>query len=349
MEKVFIREDDTILHAMHTFDASGRRNAFVVDDDMKLLAALSEGDVRRFILAGGDLNEPVKKIANYKPRSLREEEIDDARDFMRRHNIEGLPIVDENGVVIDTVYWSEYHYKKQSDLSSPVVMMAGGKGTRLYPYTRILPKPLIPVGEKPIAELIMDSFADYGINRMIMIVNHKKNMIKSYFAEANRPYDIEFVDEDKPLGTGGGLALIRGMVDETFILTNCDILVEEDFSKIYAHHKNEGNAITMICSLRNFQIAYGIVEFGEHGNITNMQEKPEYSFFTNTGVYIVEPEVLNYIHDDEAIGFPDIINRLKDDGKKVGVYPINENTWMDMGQLDELSKMENRLRGERRK
>lgn len=345
MENVFIKEDDSILDAMRTFDASGRKTAFIVDEDKKLLAAVSEGDVRRFILSGGDLNDPVKNIANYKPRSLKEDERDDAYDFLRRHNIQGLPIVDENGIVIDTVFWSENHYKKQSELSCPVVMMAGGKGTRLYPYTRILPKPLIPVGEKPIAELIMDSFSEYGIDRMILVVNHKKNMIKSYFGEVEKPYTIEYVDEDTPLGTGGGLSLLRGKVDETFILTNCDILIEEDYSKIYAHHKAEGNVITMVCSLRNFQVAYGVVEFGEHGNITDMKEKPEFSFFTNTGIYIVEPEVIDYIKDGEFIGFPDIINRLKDDGKKVGVYPINENTWMDMGQLDELGKMENRLRG----
>ncbi len=345
MENVFIKEDDSILQAMRTFDVSGRRTAFIVDEDNKLLAALSEGDVRRFILAGGDLNDEVRTIANYKPRSLKSEEITDARDFLRRHNIEGLPIVDEQGVVVDTVFWSENNYTKHSTLSTPVVMMAGGKGTRLYPYTRILPKPLVPVGEKPIAELIMDSFAEYGIDRMIMIVNHKKNMIKSYFNEAERPYDIEYVDEDKPLGTGGGLSLLRGKLQETFILTNCDILIEEDYSKIYAHHKAEGNAVTMVCSLRNFQVAYGVVEFGEHGNIIDMKEKPEFSFFTNTGIYIVEPEVFDYIKDGEFIGFPDIINRMKDAGKKVGVYPINENSWMDMGQLDELGKMENRLRG----
>lgn len=345
MENVFIKEEDTILQALKTFDVSGRRTAFIVDEDNKLLAALSEGDVRRYILSGGDLNEKVQTIANYKPRTLKEEEKSDAKDFLRRHNIEGLPIVDDNGIVVDTVFWSENNLTKHSTLSTPVVMMAGGKGTRLYPYTRILPKPLIPVGEKPIAELILDGFAEYGITRMIMIVNHKKNMIKSYFAEADRPYEVEYADEDIPLGTGGGLALLRGKVNETFILTNCDILIEEDYSKIYEHHKNEGNVVTMVCSLRNFQVAYGVVEFGEHGNIIDMKEKPEFSFFTNTGIYIVEPEVFDYIKDNEFIGFPDIINRIKDDGKKVGVYPINENSWMDMGQLDELNKMENRLRG----
>lgn len=345
MENVFIKEDDSVLQAMKTFDASGRRTVFIVDENKKLHAALSEGDVRRFILSGGDLNEAVSKIANYKPRALKEEEREDARNFLRSHNIEGLPIVDDNGVVVDTVFWSETNLTKHSNLSTPVVMMAGGKGTRLYPYTRILPKPLIPVGEKPIAEMIMDSFAEYGIDRMYMIVNHKKNMIKSYFGEVEKPYSIEYADEDKPLGTGGGLALLKDKLHETFILTNCDIIIEDDYSKIYDHHKKEGNVITMVCSLRNFQVAYGVVEFGEHGNIIDMKEKPEFSFFTNTGIYVVEPEVFDYINDDEFIGFPDIINRIKDDGKKVGVYPINENSWMDMGQLDELNKMENRLRG----
>ena len=345
MENVFIKETDTILQAMKTFDESARRTVFIVDEAMKLIAALSEGDVRRFILSGGDLNESVSKIANYHPRTMKDDDRDGAKEFLSRHNIEGVPIVDDNGVVIDTIFWSAGKRTHQSNLSTPVVMMAGGKGTRLYPYTRILPKPLIPVGEKPIAELIFDGFAEYGISRMIMIVNHKKNMIKSYFSEANVPYEIEYADEDTPLGTGGGLSLLRGKVDETFILTNCDILIEDDYSKIYEHHKKEGNVITMVCSLRNFQVAYGVVEFGEHGNILDMKEKPEFSFFTNTGIYIVEPEVLDYINDDEFIGFPDIINRIKDDGKKVGVYPINENSWMDMGQLDELNKMENRLRG----
>ncbi len=340
MNSVFIHEDNSIREAMHSFDETGRRTAFIVDEDMKLLAVVAEGDIRRFILAGGDINDPVSTIANYHPRTLTEEEAGDAKDYLVRHNIEGVPIIDEAGHVVDTVFWSEKNLKKAGQLSTPVVMMAGGKGTRLYPYTRILPKPLIPIGEKPIAEIIMDDFAEYGIDRMILIVNHKKNMIKSYFGDIKKPYTIDYVDEDTPLGTGGGLSLLKGQLNETFILTNCDILIEEDYSKIYAHHKKEGNVITMVCSLRNFQVAYGVVEFGEHGNIIAMKEKPEFSFFTNTGIYIVEPEAIDYIKDQECIGFPDIINRIKDDGGKVGVYPIGENTWMDMGQLDELSKME---------
>ncbi len=159
MENVFIKEDDTILQAMKNFDESARRTAFILDSDGKLLAALSEGDVRRFILSGGDLSAKVKSVANYHPRSIKEDEVDGAHEYLRSHNIEGIPVVDEDGVVIDTIFWSAGKKSRLSNLSTPVVMMAGGKGTRLYPYTRILPKPLIPVGEKPIAELIMDSFA----------------------------------------------------------------------------------------------------------------------------------------------------------------------------------------------
>ena len=189
-----------------------------------------------------------------------------------------------------------------------IIIQAGGKGTRLYPYTKILPKPLIPVGEKPIAELIMDNFAEYGIGRMILVVNHKKNMIKSYFGEVEKPYSIEYVDEDQPLGTGGGLSLLRGKVGETFILTNCDILIEEDYSKIFAHHKAEGNMITMVCSLRNFQVAYGVVEFGEHGNITDMKEKPEFSFLVNiSGAEYITIKVSGGENYDGALIISDVL------------------------------------------
>ncbi|NLA76486.1 MAG: nucleotidyltransferase, partial [Clostridiales bacterium] len=148
---------------------------------------------------------------------------------------------------------------------------------------------------------------------------------------------------DTPLGTGGGLSLLRGRVNDTFIFTNCDILITDDFSDIYDYHRKMHNKVTMICSLKNFKIPYGVVELGTDGCIESMREKPSISFFTNTGCYIVEPEVIDMIKDDESIGFPDVVQKLKDGGEKVGVYPISENSWLDMGQLDELDKMKTKL------
>ena len=175
------------------------------------------------------------------------------------------------------------------------------------------------------------------------MVNHKRNMIKAYFNEAERPYAIRYVDEDQPLGTGGGLSLLKGMIASTFILSNCDILIEEDYERIFEYHKKENNLITMVCSLKNIRIPYGVVEINDNGEIDEMREKPELSFFTNTGLYVVEPQIIEQLGDNEYISFPDIIERHKNAGGKIGIYPISENSWLDMGQLDEMEKMRRRL------
>jgi NDP-sugar pyrophosphorylase family protein len=149
--------------------------------------------------------------------------------------------------------------------------------------------------------------------------------------------------EDAMLGTGGGLSLLKGKIDDTFILTNCDILINDDMTKAYECHKKNNNIITMVCSLKNFTIPYGVVKVGDEGAIQSIQEKPEMSFFTNTGCYIVEPEVVEAMNYNEPIDFPDIIEKCRNEGKKVGIYPIGEHAWLDMGQLDELENMKNKM------
>lgn len=344
INRVIITGEETIVAAMQRMDGFGGR-VLCITEGKKLKGVVSEGDIRRWILAGGELSEKVAKIANFSPTVLTVDDKNAAMELMRKRKFKGMPVVDEDGNLVKCYFWDEDSANERSEelKDIPVVMMAGGMGTRLYPYTRILPKPLIPVGDKPIAEIIMDKFYEIGCETCYMVVNHKKNMIKAYFNEIEKPYSVKYADEEQPLGTGGGIRLLKDEIKSTFILTNCDILIDHDFTGIYRHHKEHNNAVTMVCSLRNFQISYGVVEFGEDGLITAMKEKPEYSFFTNTGSYIVEPEVMNYIKDNENIGFPDIIERLKADGKRVGVYPISENAWMDMGQLEELSKMEQKL------
>lgn len=341
--ELLLSENRTIRKAMETLDRTGKRILFLVRDD-KLVAALSDGDIRRWILSGGSLKASVSKAANYNPFYLPLEQRMEASDLMRRKNIQALPLVDEDMHIVSVLFWNDDEAAPLSEpLDIPVVMMAGGLGTRLYPYTKILPKPLIPVGDMPIAEMIINNFHQYGCKRFHLVVNHKKNMIKAYFNEIEKDYTVSYADESQPLGTGGGLKLLAGKLKTPFVLTNCDILIKHDFSAIYKFHQQEGNVVTMICSLRNFRIPYGIVEIGEDGGIAEMREKPSLSFFTNTGCYIAQPEVLDYIGENESISFPDVIQRLKDKGIKVGVYPIGENAWLDMGQVDALEQMKEQL------
>lgn len=342
IKDILIDEENTMIEAMEVLDKVAKKVLFV-EKKGRLTAAITDGDIRRWILKKGNLNAKVKDIANYNPKFLYEKDKSTARDYMKKNSVEALPIVDKDMQIISVVLWNDKEIGNRKNLKIPVVIMAGGLGTRLYPYTKILPKPLIPIGDIPVTEHIINRFHNYGCKDFYLIVNHKKNMIKAYFNEIDKTYQITYIDEEKPLGTGGGLSLLKGKINTTFILSNCDILIEEDYEKMYQYHKKEENLITIICSLKKIRIPYGVIEIGKHGEIDNMKEKPELSFFTNTGCYIVEPKVIKELEEDNEIGFPDIIQRYKNNGEKIGVYPISENAWMDMGQPDEMEEMKKRL------
>lgn len=312
--------------------------ALYVHRDKKLLASVTDGDIRRFLLNFKDIDAPIIDAAYRDVKYIELGQECNAFKLMKKYQVNSMPVLD-NGRIVDVVCKDGSYRSKISRVALPVVIMAGGKGTRLYPYTKILPKALIPVGELPIAEHIIEQFKKYACKDFYFILNHKKNMIKAYFNEIDRDYNLCYIDEDKPLGTGGGLALLKGKINSSFILSNCDILIQTDLSAVYHFHKKNKNIITMICSLKQFQIPYGIVETDEEGQILSLQEKPEMSFFTNTGCYFVEPRVVDEMEENIEIGFPQIVERYKAAGENVGVYPIPEDAWLDMGQMDELEKM----------
>lgn len=343
MTDIYIEEDKIILDAMCQLDRSGKKILFV-HKDKKLLASLTDGDIRRWILKKGDLQMPVQYAANYQPRFLYEQEENLAMRTIKELGIDAIPIVNNEYLIQKIVFANDTAQKyKKFDIEIPAVIMAGGLGTRLSPYTKILPKPLIPVGDYPIAEHIIHQFCLYGCRQFYMIVNYKRNMIKAYFDELDKKYQLDFIMEEKPLGTGGGISLLKEKIKDTFILTNCDILIDEDLTKAYRQHKESKNMITMVSSLKNFTIPYGVVNIGKDGMIESMQEKPNMSFFTNTGCYFVEPEVIEGLAYNEPADFPTVIEKYMKVGKKVGYYPIGEDAWLDMGQLDELEKMKARL------
>lgn len=342
-QKYCIRGDQTLRFAMKQLDETARKVLFVVEDS-RLLGSLTDGDLRRFLLAGGNLDKTVYEAAFKKPRIAGSRE--DAVQALKTADFCAMPVLDNDGQIIDIVFDDEPQDQKYAKLDLPVVIQAGGKGTRLDPYTRVLPKPLIPVGELPIMEHILQRFERYGCSRFHVIINHKKQLIKAYFAENEHHYDIRWYDEEKPLGTGGGLAMLRGILRETFFLTNCDILLLSDLDKILQFHRVNHNAVTMVCAYKNVTIPYGVIETGENGAILAMKEKPEFSFQTNTGIYLVEPEILDDIQPGFSVGFPDIIEQQMKKGRRVAAYPVSENDWLDMGQHGELEKMRVRLYGE---
>lgn len=347
VENYIVNHDLSIIDALGKLDSCAKKILFICNEKKQLVAAITDGDVRRWILKNGDLSASVDKIANFNPKYIFDADIIKAKNYMLKNSISALPVLNADKTIKTIVFWTDndIDLKIKNKINLPVVIMAGGKGTRLYPYTKILPKPLIPIGDIPIIERIIRQFVKAGCIDFYVIVNYKKDMIKAYFNEIKgKNYNITFIDENIPLGTGGGLKLLQNYLHTDFILTNCDILIKADFCDIIKQHINKKNIVTMICSAKKFTIPYGIVELDKNENIIEMKEKPTLNFLTNTGCYVVNNTVFDYIADNENIGFPDIIDRIKDDNKKVGIYPIHQDAWLDMGQFDELSRMERELK-----
>ncbi len=346
-----IEEDARLLEALDRLNYLGTNSpaaVLFVTREGRLVAALTDGDVRRWILKKGDLDVKVGDVANYKPRYVTDRTQYDAETYMKQAEVAALPLVGADGKIERLFFRNQKKIKKTEEaLHLPVVMMAGGMGKRLLPYTSVLPKPLIPVNGIPVSERIMNGFFECGCDQFYLVLNCKKNMVKAYFSDMEHGYKIHYLDEEEALGTGGGLSLLKGIIGTTFILTNCDIIIQENFYKIYNFHKAQHNVITMICSAMQLQIPYGVVEVNEDGDLESMREKPEVPFMANTGCYLVEPQVINELEKNRVVGFPEIMQEFKERGCKIGVYPISENAWMDMGTIEELNKMEDRLRNER--
>lgn len=334
----------SVSEAMQQIDNGQSGILFLVDAAEHLIGCITDGDVRRFLLAGGAMTDPAVNAANKNPKVATTNE--EAEILYHKKNYIAIPVVDGDGKVIALYNGEGHEIRKRNPLNIPVVINAGGKGTRLDPFTRVLPKPLIPVGDLPIIEHIMKEYQSYSCDEFHIIVNYKKDLMKAYFADNDNHYNITWYDEDKPLGTGGGLTLLRGKFKSTFFFANCDALLTANYESMLKFHRENGNVITMVCAYKNLNIPYGVVEMGVNGSIEDMKEKPLMSFLTNTGIYIVEPEVIDDMENGISIGFPDIVERQRQKGRKVAAFPVSENDWMDMGQLPELEKMRIKLYGE---
>jgi dTDP-glucose pyrophosphorylase len=344
LNQFIIGADASVIDAMSKIDKNAKGIVFVCENDV-VLATLTDGDIRRHILAGKSLTAPVTEAAQYDFHALpANSDIDQVDDLCDKLSLNVIPGIDQNGKLAAVFFKNRRLPSSPPKINIPVVIMAGGKGTRLYPYTKVLPKPLIPIGDLPITEHIMNKFIKFGCGDFTMIINHKKEMIKAYYYE-NKPSNasIEFLEEKQFLGTGGGLSLLRSKVKSSFFFTNCDILILENYSAIYEHHKTSGNLLTMVCATKTFSFPYGTVDVSEGGNILSLMEKPSYSFLTNTGFYIVEPRFLDYVPNNTFIHITDIIQTCIDNEQRVGIYPVSENQWFDMGNHEDMERMRNKL------
>jgi len=345
MEKfknIIVNPKITIKQALKHMDEAGEKMLLVADENRRLLGTVTDGDIRRWILKGDSLSDSVSKVMNKSPIFLSEgygEE--EARDLMVSQVIECVPVLNKNKQIVSAIRWLDLFEKritKHKPINIPIVIMAGGIGSRLSPFTNILPKPLMPIGDKPIVELIMDKFIEFGCKDIYLSVNHKSSILKAYFRDHQHNYKIKYIEEGTPLGTIGSLYLAKDKLKSTFILSNCDILIEADYYDIVKFHNDNKNLITLIVSLKHYTIPYGVCEIENGGILKSIKEKPEYDFLVNTGSYILEPDVLRDIPRNKIYHATDLITAYIEKGKKIGVYPVSEKSWLDMGQWEEYQK-----------
>ena len=335
---ILIAKTANVKEAMKQLDKTAEKILFVVEENNKLIGSLTDGDIRRWILKDGDLSAKVSDVCFTETYFVYTDyDLETVKKEILERKIVYVPVVNKEKHIIEFIVWDSLFDNKiirkpKEKLNAEVVIMAGGKGTRLDPFTRILPKPLIPIGDKSILEIIIEKFTDYQVNEFYVSVNHKAKIIKSYFEEIQPDYVINYLYEEKPLGTIGALKQLEGIISREIILTNCDIIIDADYLDLLKHHKDQDNDITIVASLKHYNIPYGICEIKNGGILISIKEKPEYDFLVNTGMYVINPEILKYIPNDSFYNATDLIERLIKDKRKIGIYPVSENSWIDTGE-----------------
>ncbi len=349
-KKFIIHRDVLIKDSISMLDKAGERILFVVDDEERLFGSISDGDIRRWILSEGKMDLSVENLCYKNPSYVNEEyNIDDVKKVILELRISAMPVLDKSKKIVDILFWNTIfdlheHKSFKTKLTNHVVIMAGGKGSRLDPFTKILPKPLIPIGEKTVVEIIIDKFfIENDIRNFYLTLNHKAKIIKSYFEELAPEYNVEYIVEEKPLGTAGSIKLLKNNFSEPIIVTNCDIIIDCDYASFVDFHIDKEFDLTIAASFKKYKIPYGICEIENGGELTKINEKPEYDYLVNTGMYIVNPATIDLIPDDIYFDMTDFIQTIKNNGGKVGVYPISENSWTDTGEWSEYKKAVERL------
>lgn len=341
--KRIITPSASLFDAMKLMDEIKVKMLFVFSGE-HFIGIVTIGDIQRAIINNVPLENPVSAaIDNNKEYARPEDDRENVRKKMLELRAECMPVVDGRGELVDVYFWRDMfkHPEPQhrAKIDLPVVIMAGGKGTRLKPLTNVIPKPLVPIGDKTILEVIMDQFESIGCNKFYMSVNYKADMMKYYLSQLPHQYDIEFFMEDKPLGTIGSVSLLKGMINTPFFVSNCDSINEQDYRDVYDYHKENHNDMTIVTMVKSFKIPYGVIETGEDGLMVDLKEKPEHTYMVNSGVYILNSELIDEIPEGEFFHITHLMEKVKSRGGRVGCFPVSEESWHDMGEWREYLKM----------
>jgi len=347
IQSIIVDSAKSIIQTMRIMD-DVRTKSLLVFEQGRFLGMITNGDLQRAIIANKPFSMSISNLIDNSTKKYAHLGDDNrqVKDWMIEVRAEYMPVLDGDGNLVDVIFWDDIladtpALDNRPKIDLPVVIMAGGKGTRLKPITNVIPKPLVPVGDKTILETILDQFEAIGCTKFYMSVNYKADIIKYYLEHLDHKYDIVFFQEDKPLGTIGSVSLLKGKITTPFFVSNCDSINEQDYRDVYDYHVNNHNDLTIVTMVKSFRIPYGVIETGEDGLLASLSEKPELTFQVNTGVYILNPGCIDEIPEGEFFHVTQLMERIKACGGRVGCFPVSEQAWKDMGEWPEYLKMIN--------
>ena len=335
-KNILVKKSSTIKEALQIIDKGAIQIALVIDEDEKLLGTLTDGDIRRGLLDNLTLENSVETIIFKTPTICK---VDDTKEKIIETAVSKklyqIPIVDKDGKLVGIEEIDEL--LKPKTKINKVVLMVGGLGTRLRPLTDNTPKPMLKVGNKPILETIIDNFKKHGFINILLSVSYKSEIIEEYFKDGSEfGVNIEYIHENKRMGTAGALSLIRDKLDEDFFVMNGDLLTNINFENMMQYHLQNSSVATMGVREYDFQVPYGVVNV-EGENILSIEEKPVHKFFVSGGVYVLSSDVLKFIPDDEFYDMPTLFEKIIEEKLKSISFPIHEY-WLDIGRIEEFEK-----------
>jgi dTDP-glucose pyrophosphorylase len=343
ISKISLPQNNTMLQAMKKMDEL-KMKLLIVTDKRSFVSVISIGDIQRAIIKGKSFETKISEILREEITVCKaDDSVEKIKAEMIRHRAEFMPVLNGKNEIVNVVFWKDIFTDQHSDhlekLKLDVVIMAGGRGSRLKPITNVIPKPLVPFGDKTIIELIIDNFVKSGVSKFYLLVNYKANLIENYLNEIDqKDFDVEFIYEEQANGTAGSLSLLKNKIGNTFFVSNCDILIDQDYSEVLKFHIANKNELTIISALRHYSIPYGTLEVEAGGLLKSLREKPDLTYLINCGMYILEPHLLNEVPDNKLFHITDLIENIKKRKGRVGVFPVSEMSWIDIGDWKEYNR-----------
>jgi dTDP-glucose pyrophosphorylase len=333
-EKLQVRPCTPIIEVMKVIDEGAVQIALVVDDQQRLLGTVTDGDIRRGILRNVSLEDPVEKVMNTNPVVLKVSDSKSKYKTFLQYRLRQIPVVNEQNQVLDIKLFGDF---AAEEVDNWVVLMAGGLGTRLRPLTLTKPKPMLEIGGKPILETIIENFMEHGFSKFILSVNYKSEIIKHYFGDGSKlGVSIQYIDEHKRMGTAGSLSLLPEKPTKPFFVMNADLLTKVNFKQLLDFHYEHEAFATMCVRDYEFQVPYGVIKT-HNQRLLSIEEKPVQRYFVNAGIYVLNPEVLEFIPSGAFFDMPQLFETIIQHGKEAAVFPIREY-WMDIGHINDYEK-----------